>query len=108
MRDNAVARLWWMAHIAKRVQVSSYEEVLKTLFFNSDYRSSLLERNSSANAINVVVSILSISQKAFSSGIEFERAKFRAFMKTQILLAKELSSKPEFGGTRGDIVSPLL
>ena len=91
MRDNAIARLWWMAHIAKKVPNSSYEEVLKTLFFNSDYRSSLLERNSSANAINVLVSILSISQEAFSNGIEFKREKFREFMKQVDLIGKRTS-----------------
>ena len=107
MRDNAVARLWWMAHIAKRVQVSSYEEVLKTLFFNSDYRSSLLERNSSANAINVVVSILSISQKAFSSGIEFERAKFRAFMKNVDFIGKRTSLPSLSSEELEEILSPL-
>lgn len=88
MRDNAIARLWWMAHIAKRVPNSSYEEVLKTLFFNSDYRSTLLERNSSANAINVLVGVLSISQKAFANNIEFNRDKFRDFMKQVDLLGK--------------------
>ena len=80
MRDNAVSRLWWMAHIASRVDRPN-DEVLKTLFFNSDYRSNLLERNSSANAINVVASILSISQKYFDDGVEFNREKFRTFMK---------------------------
>ena len=38
MRDNSVSRLWWMSHIASRVQGSSIDDVLKTLFFNSDYR----------------------------------------------------------------------
>ncbi len=91
LRDNAIARLWWMAHIAQRVPDASYEEVLKTLFFNSDYRSSLLERNSSANAINVVICILNISQKAFSDGIEFERIKFREFMKSVDFIGKRTS-----------------
>ena len=91
LRDNAIARLWWMAHIAQRVPDASYEEVLKTLFFNSDYRSSLLERNSSANAINVVVCILNISQKAFADGIEFERFKFREFMKGVDFIGKRTS-----------------
>jgi hypothetical protein len=82
MRDNAISRLWWMAHIANRVPDVSVDEVLKTLFFNSDYRSNLLERNSSANAINVVVGVLQISQKAFDDGVDFNREKFRTFMKS--------------------------
>lgn len=107
MRDNAVARLWWMANIAKRVEVTSYEEVLKTLFFNSDYRSSLLERNSSANAINVVISILSISQKAFAQGIEFERAKFRSFMKHVDFIGKRTSLPSLSLEELEEILSPL-
>ena len=82
MRDNAIGRLWWMAHIANRVPDVSVDEVLKTLFFNSDYRSNLLERNSSANAINVVVGVLKISQQAFDDGVDFNREKFRTFMKS--------------------------
>ena len=91
MRDNAIGRLWWMAHIAKRVSSASFDEVLENLFFNSDYRSSLLERNSSANAINVVTSILSISQKAFGEGIEFKRENFRNFMKRVDFIGKRTS-----------------
>ena len=91
MRDNAVARLWWMAHIAQKVDSSSYDTVLSTLFFNSDYRSSLLERNSSANAINVLVSVLEISQEAFANGIEYNRENFRAFMKQVDLVGKRTS-----------------
>ena len=96
MRDNGISRLWWMAHIAKRVPGSTIDEVLATLFFNSDYRSSLLERNTSANAINVVVSILSISQRAFDSGTEFNREKFRNFMKKVDLIGKR-TSLPSLG-----------
>ena len=91
MRDNAVSRLWWMSHIAQRVPNSSLDDVLATLFFNSDYRSSLLERNSSANAINVVVAILAISQSAFDSGIDFNREKFRTFMKKVDFIGKRTS-----------------
>lgn len=91
MRDNAIARLWWMAHIAQKVDSNSYDTVLSTLFFNSDYRSSLLERNSSANAINVLVSVLEISQEAFANGIEYNRENFRNFMKQVDLLGKRTS-----------------
>jgi len=82
MRDNAISRLWWMAHIANRVSDVDVDEVLKTLCFNSDYRSSLLERDSSANATNVVIGILKISQEAFDDGVGFSRVKFRTFMKS--------------------------
>lgn len=83
MRDNAISRLWWMGHIANKVSNWTIDEVLEVLFFNSDYRSSLLERHSSANAVNVLVSILKITKKAYSKGgrYEFNRQSFRDFMK---------------------------
>ena len=88
MRDNAIARLWWMGHISQKVSISDHEAVLKTLFFNSDYRSNLLERNSSANSINVVDCILEISEEAFERNVEFNRLKFRNFMKSVDLIGK--------------------
>lgn len=81
MRDNAIGRLWWVAHVASRVPDISIDEVLKTLLDDSDYRQNLLDRTSSANSANVVAAILSISKEASDNGIDFEREKFRAFMK---------------------------
>jgi hypothetical protein len=107
LRDNAISRLWWMAHIATRVPDASMDDVLRTLFFNSDYRSSLLERNTSANSINVVVSILSISQKAFGQGFDFHREKFRTFMKQVDFLGKR-TSLPSLGQLElEELLSPL-
>ena len=68
IRDNAISRLWWMGRLAKLVPDATTETVLQTLFFNSDYRSSLLERSSSANAMSVISAILNISQKHFDKG----------------------------------------
>ena len=81
MRDNAVSRLWWMGHIANRVPDMEIDEVLERLIFNSDFRSTILERNTSANAVNVAVAILLISEKAAERGMEYNRSKFRTFMK---------------------------
>ena len=107
LRDNAISRLWWMAHIATRVPDASMDDVLRTLFFNSDYRSSLLERNTSANSINVVVSILSISQKAFGEGFDFHREKFRTFMKQVDFLGKR-TSLPSLGQPElEELLSPV-
>lgn len=107
MRDNAVSRLWWMSYIASRVENSTLDEVLRTLFFNSDYRSNLLERNSSANAINVVVSILSISQTAFDNGIEFDRDKFRSFMKKVDFIGKRTSLPSLSPEELNSLLSPM-
>lgn len=80
MRDNAISRLWWMGYMAKNIPEFSLEKVFEILFFNSDYRSSLLERNSTANAINVTTAILKITDEAYASGVPFKRDSFRNFM----------------------------
>jgi len=88
IRDNAIARLWWMSQIAKRVPDTSIEQVLEVLFFNSDYRSSLLERNSSANSLNVLASVIKVSKEAFDSGHAYNREGFRSFMKQVDFIGK--------------------
>ena len=88
MRDNAVSRLWWMGQIATKVPDTDIDDVLRILFFNSDYRSSLLERNSSANSLNVLASIIKVSKDAFDNGHEFDRDCFRSFMKKVDFIGK--------------------
>ena len=58
----------------------SIEQVFSILFENSDYRSSLLERNSSANSLNVLVAVLRVSDSAYRAGTSYDRASFRNFM----------------------------
>ena len=82
-RNNGIARLWWMGHISRTVPNLSIDEVLDILFNNSDYRSSLLERNSSANSASVLSTILQITKR---EGMPFERPAFRKFMKDVNLL----------------------
>ncbi len=81
MRDNAISRLWWMSHIAQKIPGYGIDEVFDILFFNSDYRSSILERNSLANAENVTAAILQVTKTAYDNGIPFIRERFRTFMK---------------------------
>lgn len=81
MRDNGISRLWWMGYIAKKVPGMSTQQVYEVLYANSDYRSTLLERNSSANSLNVLTVVLKISQTAFDSGVPYNRQSFREFMK---------------------------
>lgn len=96
MRDNAISRLWWMAHITEQVPEINADDVLRTLFFNNDYRKRLMESNSSTNSINVLGSILSISQKAFDKGIKYNREKFLTFMRRVDLISKR-TSLPSLG-----------
>jgi hypothetical protein len=80
MRNNGIARLWWMGYTAQRIPQMSIEDVYEILFANSDYRSSLLERNSSANSINVLVAVLKVTSNAYEEGISYNRESFRKFM----------------------------
>jgi hypothetical protein len=81
MRDNGVSRLWWMGYIASKVPDMEMNSVFDLLFANSDYRSSLLERTGSSNALSVLVAVLKISNEFFIKGIPYEREKFRDFMR---------------------------
>jgi hypothetical protein len=81
MRDNAISRLWWMGYISTQIGEWPVEDVASILFANSEYRSSILERNSSSNAVSVILAILKISKRAYDSGKPFQRDPFRNFMK---------------------------
>jgi hypothetical protein len=80
MRNNGVSRLWWMGYVAGNIDDFPMEKVFDILFFNSDYRQSLLDRNSTAKAANVATAILKITDEAYTAGIEFKRQPFRSFM----------------------------
>lgn len=81
MRDNGISRLWWMGYVAERVPGMTSSEVHEILFANSDYRSTLLERSSTTNSMPVLAAILAVSKAAFESGMPYDRAVFREFMK---------------------------
>lgn len=107
IRDNAISRLWWMGRIANLVPGTTFENVLDTLFFNSDYRSSLIERSSSASALNVVAVILQISQKYFSTGHEYNRDSFRSFMKAVDMMGKRANLTSLDDETLNSLLEPL-
>ena len=87
MRDNAIGRLWWYQRLSHRISPENYDEILKNLFFNSDYRSSMLERNTSSAITEVVSTILDITEKHAERGIHYNRQSFRDFMQKINLLA---------------------
>lgn len=89
MRDNAIGRLWWTMHLSKNLDAKSYDKYLEILLSNSDYRSSLLERSSSANSRVVLKSILILTNEMEKEGLYYEREKFRSFMKEVDFLGKK-------------------
>lgn len=85
IRDNAVARLWWMGYIASRCRDYKLEETLKILLRESDVRANLLERSSvsmSAEMFSGVIRALdnSIKQNPKDPHL-FKRRVFRDLMK---------------------------
>lgn len=89
MRDNALGRLWWTMHLSKNLDAKNYNKYLEILLSNSDYRSSLLERSSSANSRVVLKSILKLTNEMEKEGLSYEREKFRSFMKEVDFLGKK-------------------
>ena len=87
MRDHAISRLWWYHRLCTRIKNRSADETLDLLFFNSDYRSSMLERNTTSAITEVVSSIIEITEENRKKGVSYNREKFRAFMKSLDLLA---------------------
>lgn len=87
MRDNAIGRLWWYQRLCNRISNANFEKVLESLFFNSDYRSSMLERNTSSAITKVVSIIIEITEEQKSKGIYYNRQNFRDFMQKINFLA---------------------
>ena len=88
MSRNGIGRLWWTIHIASTLDSNNPERFLDTLLFNSDYRQQLLERTSSANSRVVLKSILEITEEMKKKGKEYNRDKFRSFLKEIGFLGK--------------------
>ena len=89
LRDNAIARLWWMGHIASRSEHLGKKpiDVLKILLYQSDVRANLLERNLGMNPtiFDAVVSRLDKDYAKAKQSVRetiFERERFRGLMKS--------------------------
>ena len=87
MSDNAIGRLWWYQRLSSRISPTKYEEILGNIFFNSDYRSSMLERNTSSAITQVVSTIIEITSEQNAKGIHYNRQNFRDFMQKINFLA---------------------
>lgn len=85
IRDNAIARLWWMGHIASRCKGYTLEKTLKILLRESDVRANLLERSSvsmSAEIFSGVIRVLDKSLREKGDKPEmYKRSNFRDLMK---------------------------
>jgi hypothetical protein len=80
-RDNAVSRLWWMAHLCLRVDGVSQKDALKAFLYRADVRANIIERPTIAQATNVFGVILKgLIESAAGKKALFERATFRRVM----------------------------
>lgn len=80
-RDNAVSRLWWMAHLCTRVSGIGKKEALDAFLLKSDVRANIIERPTVAQSANVFSALLkSLIKSAAGKKALFERATFRKLM----------------------------
>jgi hypothetical protein len=80
-RDNAVSRLWWMAHLCERVDGVTQKEALEAFLFRSDVRANIIERPTVAQSTQIFSVILKGLVYSYSHNKAlFERTTFRKFM----------------------------
>jgi hypothetical protein len=80
-RDNAVSRLWWMAHLCTRVKGVDQTDALRAFLMRSDVRANIIERPTIAQSANVFSVILKgLIQSAAGQKALFERTTFRKIM----------------------------
>lgn len=80
-RDNAVSRLWWMAHLCTRVDALSQQEALEAFLYRTDVRANIIERPTVAQSRGVFSVILrGLAASAQGQKALFERATFRKLM----------------------------
>lgn len=82
-RDNAAARLWWIAALCNRVEGVPLKDVLDCLLLYSDVRASIIERPTTSQCLNV---FSALAKKLFAEYKKekteiFERKTFRELMK---------------------------
>jgi len=82
IRNNAIARLWWMGHVAHRCHLFEPEKTLRILLYKADVRANLLECPSLAASEEIFNVVMKILAESFDGKKEiFKRGKFRALMK---------------------------
>lgn len=85
IRNNAIARLWWMGFVAERCRFDKtmdQKKALRILLHKSDVRANLLERPSLAASEEIFNGVMKMLSESYDGKQElFERDKFRTIMK---------------------------
>ena len=81
IRDNGISRLWWLGHIAHRIDSENPRQFLEIVLHRQDVRSALLERPSVAMNERVLHSIYEVMLEHWQSDRAlFQREPFRRWM----------------------------
>ena len=81
-RDNAVSRLWWMAHLCSRVSALPLEDALQVLLFRADVRANLLERPTTSQLGHLFSAIVETLRESYcGKKALLQREPFRRFMR---------------------------
>jgi len=80
-RDNAISRLWWIAHLCNRVSDLPQEKCLEAFLYRTDVRANIIERPTMSQSENLFSVIIHALVKSFTDDQSlFERTKFRKIM----------------------------
>ena len=91
VRDNAVSRLWWMAHVCNRMKDCKLADALGALLLKEDARKEIMERATFCRSEPIFNSLMNFMLRSFNGNQQLhERKNFRQ-------LSKELN---RVGGVR--------
>lgn len=79
-RDNGVARLWWLGHIAHQVDSSDPKHVLQLINRTADIRLNLIDRPSISSNVRVLRAICMTMHHFSDEDKLFTRENFRGWM----------------------------
>ncbi len=81
-RDNAVARLWWMAYLCDKTEGMSLHEALQVFLYKFDVRANIMERPTTSQSVLVFSAVLRKLKQSYDGDKSlFEREKFRGAMR---------------------------
>jgi len=82
-RDQAISRLWWAGWYANQFHSVLAENVLDTLYCNSDFIASFMGRPTTSSNIPVAEVIITLAHKHYVEATDgkYDRDKFRNFLK---------------------------
>lgn len=82
IRNNAIARLWWMGFVANRCNKFGADKALEILLHKSDVRANLLERPTLAASGEIFNGVMQMLGDSYNKDKElFVRDNFRTMMK---------------------------